>query len=599
MEYTTKKHSFFDTLFSLSPFEKVLVSVLTFFTITSATYIAYQANIKTFIEIPRMGGTYTEGIVGTPRFINPLLAISRADKDLVSVVYAGLLTRDTQGKLIPELVESYSVSEDGTVYTFTLKKNLIFHDKTPLTAEDVLFTVQQAANASVHSPLFANWDGVVVEKKDDRTIVFSLPAPYTPFLENLTLGILPSHIWSGLTADEFPFSQFNITPVGSGPYKVKVVDRDKSGIPTKYSLVRFDEYALGIPYIETVQFVLYNNDDDAITAYAEKKVDAINSIAPAQLETFLDTNTKPHTSIYRTRLLRVFGIFFNHNKQPIFLRDEVREALTVATPKKEIVSDILKGYGTIIDGPLPITNPSVKTTTSQEKEEGEEAKEEGDEEMNELAKTATDNIQRAQNILEGEGWKKNEAGIYTLESEKEIKTLSLSFSTVNTPELATMAERIAQNWRAVGAEVEVKVFEPTDLTQLVIRPRRFDTLLFGMVIGHELDLYAFWHSSQRNDPGLNIAQYADIETDSLLEKMRTEQNTEIRSSLYKDFTTTLQKNNTAIFLYVPDFIYIVNDNIHNVSIHPVADASERLDTIHTWNIETNTVWSFLADFFKA
>jgi peptide/nickel transport system substrate-binding protein len=592
MQNTTHSHSFFDTLKSLSPFERLFVGLLSFLTLVSGTSLAYTANESTFVEIPRGGGTYSEGIVGTPRFINPLLAISHADKDLVSIVYAGLMTRDAQGKLIPELAESYTVSEDGLVYTFTLREGLTFHDGTPITSEDVVFTVREAGNASVRSPLFANWDGVQAVNPDEQTIVFTLPEPYVPFLENLTLGILPAHIWAGLTAEEFPFSQFNITPVGSGPFRIDVVDRDKSGIPSTYKLTRFKEYALGAPFIDTIEFILYNNDEEALTAYKNGKINAINSVAPIHLEVLLNSGTKNDTSVHRAPFLRVFAVFFNHNKQPIFLRDEVRKALDVATPKKAIVGEILRGYGTLLEGPLPPYLTDIPATNVDETTSEETIEESAD------GKIPLNHIEQAQHILEDAGWKKGENGTYVLEDNGETIPLAVSFTTVDTPELMQTAERIAESWREVGAEVEVKVFEATDLAQSVIRPRRFDTLLFGMVVGHELDLYAFWHSSQRNDPGLNIAQYADIEADSLLGKMRTEQELTNRTTLYQEFTKLVSKNNSAIFLYAPDFIYVVDDSIRNVSIHPIAETSERFDTIHTWNIETDNVWFFLEQFFK-
>ena len=588
----------FDRLRILSSFERLVIGVLFLLVIISGTSLAYQTNKNTFVEIPRVGGKHVEGIVGTPRFINPLLAISNADKDLTALVYAGLLSRDAEGTLVPELAESYSVSEDGLVYTFTLRENVTFHDGTPLTAKDVVFTVEQAGNASVRSPSFADWEGVQIEQIDAKTVTFTLPEPYTPFIENLTIGILPSHIWEGLSAEEFPFSQFNITPVGSGPYMIEMIERDKSGIPTIYKLTRFKDFALGSPYIQTIEFVLFNNEEEALTAYSTGVVQAVNSITPMRLEEFLNTDTQNTIAIHRAPLLRVFGIFFNHNRQPIFLRKEVREALAEAAPRKAIVGEIFRGYGTLLDGPLLFSY--LTSTTSQDsipadevEPEEETSTGEGDE------KSAVNHIEQARHILEDAGWKREEgSGVYILEDDDETTRLSVALSTVNTPELVQTAERVASSWREVGAEVELKIFEPTDLTQSIIRPRRFDALLFGMVIGHELDLYAFWHSSQRNDPGLNIAQYADIEADALLEKMRTEQDASARSQLYYDFAALVRKNVSAIFLYAPDFIYLTDKRVHNVSVHPIVEPSERFDMVYSWYIDTDNVWSFLKGFFE-
>ncbi len=589
------RRSFIDTLLALGAFERLVVAILLTIIVVSGTSLLYSKNKETLVEVPRSGGKHIEGIVGTPRFINPLLAISQADKDLTGLVYAGLMTRDGNGTLVPELAEHYEISEDGTQYTFVLRENLIFHDETPLTADDVIFTVTQAANPSVRSTVFADWDGVQVEKIDDRTIIFTLPEPYAPFIENTTIGILPAHIWSRLSAEEFPVSQFNITPVGAGPYKIGLNDvlRDKSGIASGYRLTKFDEYALGEPYIHTLEFVLFSNTDDAITAYTSQEVNAINGISPSQLDALLTSPTLPKTAIHRTPLLRVFGIFFNHNKQPIFLKDGVREALEIATPKRAVVGEVLRGYGTVLDSPLPsfITNIGEQEKNLDNTSESE--KEHATEETS--SSVPINNVERARILLEEAGWKRGEDGVYAIEEDEVVQRLSFSLSTASTPELTHATQKIVDSWRDVGMEIELKTFEPTDLTQTVIRPRRFDALFFGMVLGHELDLYAFWHSSQRNDPGLNIAQYADIEADALLEKMRTETSADARKELYATFSELLKEQHVAIFLYAPDFVYVVNDSVHLVSLHPSKEPSERFDTVHLWHVETDTVWPFVKD----
>ena len=576
----SKNRSIFYTLSNLSSFEKLIAGALFIIVVVSGTKMFYTYNVGSFIEVPRSGGVHKEGIVGTPRFINPLLAVSRADRDLTSLVYAGLLTRDAEGNITPELARGYEISEDGLQYTVHLKENLTFHDGTPLTAKDVMFTVKQAGNEMLRSPVFPNWEGVQIQQVDDYTVIFTLTEPYAPFIENLTLGILPAHIWEGLSPEKFSFSDFNIKPVGAGSFMFGEIERDGSGIPLQYRLNKFDGYALGEPYLHAIDFLLFNNNDDALEAYAEGKVHAVNSVTPSNLEIFLNSDTEVKTAVHRAPLLRTFGIFFNHNKQRIFLEDEVREALEEATPKKALIGEILRGYGTELDCPLPPFITAFESTSNTNN-----------------STTSVNSIERARNILEAEGWEKGEDGVYTYENDDSEVRLSLSFSTVNTPELIRAAERIAESWREVGIEVELKVFDPTDLAQSVIRPRRFEVLLFGMEIGHELDLYAFWHSSQRNDPGLNIAQYADIEADAFLEKMRVEKDDEKRKELYQNFAELLKQQRTAIFLYSPDFIYVVNESVQNVQIHPLSDTSERFDTVHLWHKETDHVWPFVRNFF--
>lgn len=568
---------------TLSPFERVLVFILALTIFVSGSALLYQINKGTLVRLPRPGGLYIEGIVGTPRFINPLLSTSGADSDLTALVYAGLMTHDQNGTLIPELATGYTLSDDKKTYTFTLRAGLLFHDGTPLTSADVVYTVEQAAHAAIRSPYSVHWEGVTTTAPDESTVVFTLPIPYAPFIENTTLGILPKHVWSGLSPDQFPFSQFNITPVGAGPYRVVNVVRDTSGIPAQYELARFDEYALGAPNIQQIMFTLYRNNEDALTAFIDKKVDAVNTVSPARVTELLRAKTLQENEVRRVPQMRTYGIFFNQNKQPIFLHDEVRAALEKATPKQQIIDTVLKGYGQVIDTPVPpfalagtaLSSGSIASTTSA---------------------TSSLDLTEARAILEQAGWKRaSPDSVYTLDTKNGSQSLEFAISTVNVPELAEAAEIVADSWRALGATVEVKVYESTDLTQSVIRPRKYDALLFGTVIGHEVDLYAFWHSSQRNDPGLNIAEYVDIESDDLLEKARAESTIEVRNALITSFTDRVYAQHAAIFLYAPDFIYVVRDTVQQVSLHPLASADERFDTVHAWYIEVEHVWPFVRE----
>jgi peptide/nickel transport system substrate-binding protein len=567
----------------LSPFERVFVGVLILMIFVSGTTLLYGANKNTLVRLPRPGGTYTEGVVGTPRFINPLLSASEADRDLTALVYAGLMTHDKNGALVPELASGYTLSEDMTTYTFTLRKGLVFQDGTPLTSADVVYTVEQAANGAIRSPYAVHWDGVVATAPDESTVVFTLPAPYAPFIENTTLGILPKHVWGGLAPDQFPFSQFNITPVGAGPYKVANVVRDTSGIPARYELARFDQYALGAPNIEHLNFALYQSNDAVLDAFVKKEVDAVHGVSPEAVNNLLMVGTIKKSEVHQVPQLRTYGIFFNQNKQPIFLHDEVRAALEQATPKQQIIDTVLHGYGQVIDTPAPPFALSGNNLSS-----GETA-------TTTTATARSTELDAARSTLEEAGWKRNDQGIYTLTTKKGSQSLEFTIATVNIPELAQAANLVAASWRELGAQVEVKVYESTDLTQSVIRPRKFDALLFGTVVGHEVDLYAFWHSSQRNDPRLNIAEYADIESDGLLEKARTESNTDARNALTTSITDRIRAQHAAIFLYAPDFMYLVRDNIQQVTLHPLTTADERFDTVQTWYIEVEHVWPFVRD----
>lgn len=173
-----------------------------------------------------------------------------------------------------------------------------------------------------------------------------------------------------------------------------------------------------------------------------------------------------------------------------------------------------------------------------------------------------------------------------------VEILSFSLATSDVPELKAAAQIIVQEWKSIGADVDLKIFETGDLNQNVIRPRKYDTLFFGEIVGRELDLFAFWHSSQRNDPGLNIALYANITADKLLEDARTIADYSKRLTKYEEFEQEIAKDIPAIFVYSPDFIYVVPENINGLELGSVTTPSERFLNVHQWYIETDSVWSF-------
>lgn len=171
---------------------------------------------------PSQGGTFTGGIIGQPRLINPIFAPANdADRDLSELIFSGLLKYDSQGKLIPDLAENYQIADEGKIFEFNLKENLFWQKGRPISADDIVFTVKTIQNPDYKSPLRPSWLGVEAEKISEKKVRFTLKNSSAIFLENTTLKILPKHIWQDIDPNNFPLSVFNLKPVGSGPYKIK------------------------------------------------------------------------------------------------------------------------------------------------------------------------------------------------------------------------------------------------------------------------------------------------------------------------------------------------------------------------------------------
>jgi len=570
----SKRESIQQNIKTFSPSEKLLFFVLIFIFIGSVILILSNINKSFLTEVPTNGGSLKEGVVGSPRFINPLLANSDTDRDLTALVYSGLMKATPSGELIEDLAKSFTVSEDGFSYDFIIKDSASFHDGVDVTADDVIFTVQKAQDVSLKSPKRASWDGVTIEKIDDKHIRFILKQPYAPFLENTTLGILPKHIWIKAGTEQFSFSTFNNEPIGSGPYKIKKIKYNSGGTPEFYELESFSKYALGEPFISDMRIVFYPSETALIEGYKDGEVGGINSISPNKLSEF----EKAGVRIERSPLPRIFAVFFNQNQASVFANMEVRKALNIALDKDRIVQEILGGYGTNIDGPIP---PGVLALPNQNSKEI----------LNKEERKA-----KATAMLENNGWKLNEEDrVWEKKTKKSESQLRFSLSTSDTPELKAVAEIIAAEWRDLGVVIDLKIFESGDLNQNVIRPRKYDALLFGEIVSRELDLFAFWHSSQRNDPGLNIALYANITADRLLEDARAATDRNVMIEKYKEFEREVDTDVPAVFVYSPDFIYITPKNVKALELGAVTTPAERFLNIHEWYIETDKVWDFFTN----
>ncbi len=525
------------------------------------------ANKNSMTEIATSGGSITEGMVGPLRFINPILATYDTDRDMTSLVYSGLLRKKADGKLESDLVEKYNISTDGKRYTFVLKPNLTWHDGQPLTSDDVEFTIKKAQDPLVKSPRRANWEGVSIEKPDTQTIIFVLKQPYTGFLENMTLGILPKHLWNDVPPANFSFSDLNTNPIGSGPYLVSKVKKDSAGIPQYYNLEPFPGFALGKPRISIV-INIYPNETERLVAYETGAINSMGAISPEVANNLKLKNAR----IEEAPLPRIFAIFFNQNQDLVLANKEVRLALETAINKDVLVTKVLLGHGIPLNGPTQDTQAPKDNDSEDQK------------------------ITQAQAILEKAGWKKNAQGIYekTDPKKKTVTILQLSLSTSDTPELKKAGEIVQNVWKKMGADVELKVFETGTLQQTVIRPRKYDTLLFGQVVSQNQGLFAFWHSSQRLDPGLNIAQYTNLKVDKWLDEARTTLDPQQSKDNQAKAIQEIQNDRPAIFLYTPYFIYVVPSELKNLKLGALQTTSDRFNEIHKTFINTESIWKIFA-----
>jgi len=537
------------------------------------------------VPVPARGGEYVEAVIGAPSLPNPLYASgSDVDADLARLMYAGLMAETPDGRLVPDLAESYDLSEDGSEYVFRLKDDLTWHDGQKLTVDDILFTLNLIQNQDYKSPLLPLFRGVTGERVDDRTIKFKLANPSVGFLAALTVGILPTHVWQDVPPSGFTLADYNLKPIGAGPFKFKSLVRDRLGAVRSYTMERFNGAATPA-LLDRVTFRFYPDSETAANAVASRQADGMGFVP---LEDRDKIESRHDLTRYSLRLPQYTAVFLNPKNQALWKDDAVRAALVLATPRDKIVADVLHGDAVLAESPILAGLPGYDANVKQPAYDPEAAKASLEKAgyvfatptstYRELAKTKT--------ITIGSGKK----AVKKTVADGTPIPLKFKLTTVNREEYVAVANALAEAWKAVGFEVEVATVPVTNVSRDLLKTKDYEALLFGEVIGADQDPYPFWHSSQSGDGGFNLSVYANRAVDDALTAGRTTTSTEARAPSYAAVAKKIVADAPAVFLYTPLYPYYVGNDIRGVTEDLVATPADRLSGIRDWYQKTRRAW---------
>ena len=456
------------------------------------------------------GGELTEGLVGQPQFINPVLSLSNGvDTDLSRLVFAQLLKFDQNGNLIPDLAEKVpAVSSDQKTYTLKLKPNLKWQDGKPLNADDVAFTIETIQNSDFASPLQPNWARVKVAKLDDLTVTFKLREVSNSFMNNFALGIIPKHIWGQVSSSNFRLSDYNLKALGAGPYTVQQITKTSDGTVRSISLKASDQYYQGAPYISTITFKFYSDYDSLINAYQGREIQSLGFVL---FDRKAFAKATDNTNQYKFNLPQYQAVFLNQ-QHAIIKEKAVRQALWLTTNRQAIISEAYAGNATAVYGPILPESLGYNPATE---------------------KTVHNNLNEAAGVLDKAGWILDPATNIRMKNKKPLEfNLALNGNLVLNVKTAQILQT---QWSAIGVKVDLVIVGSKELEQDYIRPRNFDALLFAENVGADPDPFAFWHSSQSRDPGLNLSEFSSVEADKLLTQARQTADLNIRIKDYQRF----------------------------------------------------------------
>lgn len=548
----------------LSRREKILVLCLTGILLLDLGYITARFYINNTLSAPAYGGSFTEGEIGEPRLINPVIAQSQTDKDLSKLVYSGLYKYGPDGKLVPDLAASdVQISQDQHEYTIKLKPNLKWQDGQALTADDVIFTIQLIQNPDYRSPYRKLWSNITAEKIDDQTIKLTNTGVSAPFLTNLTIGILPRHKWLGVTPDNFYYSAFNLEPVGSGAYFIKQITKTAVGDIKSITLDSFSNYALGKPYIDSITMKFYGSNDDLMSALHTREIDTIG-IAPFDGGiTYDPKNSKLNT--VKIPMYEYQALFFNLSENQALADRTVRQALSLGLSRTGLINDVFSGFG------VPAYTPILP---------GQVGYDAGS------AKSNNGDINAANALLDQDGWTKGQDGIRTKGKTQLAFTITTNDFDLN----QKTAQNLQKQWQALGAKVDIKIVPTSDLANTNLKNRDFQALLFAESTGYDPDPFVFWHSSQNKNPGFNLSQYTNSTIDNLITDARTTFDQNQRASDYKQFQEVFSIDMPAIILDQTEFAYQSRQNIQGIDTKALASPEDRFYDVNHWYIQTKRVF---------
>ncbi|HEU4758500.1 MAG TPA: ABC transporter substrate-binding protein [Dehalococcoidia bacterium] len=498
---------------------------------------------------------YSEALVGAPGRVNPLFVhLNDVDRDMASLVFSGLTRLGPDGEVLPDLAQSWEVSEDGRTFTFRLRAGVAWQTGAPFTAADVLFTYGLLADANLQgAPEEASlWRQAKCSAPNDLMVQCTLPQPFAPFLAFATMGILPKHILEGAQAATLGENGFNKKPVGTGPFRLAQLDE------THVILKANTQYYGSRPQLDEIEFRFYPDTATAAAALSRKDVEGLLLGPEASQEDFDAVSGRGDLKAYTANRSAYTVLYLNNAEAP--LNDgSVRRAIAYAVDIDGIVGKLLAGRA--VRGSSPIAPGTWAANAELEPYPHDQ--------------------DEARSLLEAAGWLLPGEGKVRQRDGVELR---ISLMTDRDALRGALADEVAQELEEVGISVTVVRQDSTALVQDFLIPRQYQAAIFGWDVGADPDPYPAWHSSQISDNGRNLAAYANPEADAVMEEARRTTDLDRRQALYYTFQTIFHDDVPSVILYYPVYTYFVSDEVKDVKMGTLFNTSSRFASVASWRV---------------
>ena len=523
-----------------------------------AALLRYAAYNFTTVTVPDRGGTFVEGIVGNPQYLNPLFShFNQVDETLCALLFSGLTRLDEQGNVVPDLAESWTVSSDGLTYDFRLRSGLAWHDGAALTAADVLYTADALQDPGFPglSDLGALWRTVKAAAPDGPaglTVRFTLKQPLASFADYTTIGLLPAHLWERVPITQMLSSQLNTRPIGAGPYQLTQITA------TRAEMTANPRYHGATPYLTGLTFRFYPDYQSLLPAFDRGEIDGVSYIAPDDMTA---AGKRQDLQLLSAPLSGYTLIYLNlqNPNTPFFKEKAVRQALLYALDRQMLIDTVLFGQGLAAHTPIL---PGVWAYDS------------------ETPRYAYD-LEQARRLLDEAGWKDSDG-----DGVRDQGGVKLAFILLGDSQ--PLLDAIATAWARIGVQAAARAVSLPGLTADFLTPRNFDAAVVHWELPGDPDPYPLWHSTQVKD-GQNYAGWSLRVADEAIEKARAVTDRGARRGYYSVFQRIFAAETPALLLYHPVYTYGVRAKVHDVQIGPLNTPADRFRGIANWYIVTRRI----------
>jgi peptide/nickel transport system substrate-binding protein len=501
-------------------------------------------------------GRYSEGFVGQFQRINPLFVdLNAADRVASQLVFSGLVKYSPlKGEVVPDLGQ-FTWSEDKKTLVFDLRSDVKWHDGQLFSADDVIFTFGLIQDKDFPNPILkANFDGVEVKKISESQVSFTLKEFNSFFISNLTVGILPQHLLSDVSAAEIATVDFNVLPVGTGIYKMSTPYQKYSDGRNELILQVNEDFYDATPKIAEIRLVTFENEEDLIKG--KTQLNALDRVSPALIS---QLRNDPRFEFVSYSLPQYTALFLNMDK-PMFKSQKLRIALQKSLDKKKLL-ELLSGFQAV-DTPLMELKQD-QWIYMANKEEAQGA-------LHDAKYRYAKDGDKFRSDVDGE--------------EFVIKLLTREFpeGTTRSAENKVLTDFVLKSWNEVGIQVEVSALTEADFAQ-ALNDRNYDVVIAGQSLGYNLDTFSFWHSSQA-EKGLNLSNYRSFAADKLIEAAREAADSQEKLKKLEDLAKNIAEDIPAIFLYRPVYYYVSDKSIDGVMLENMVFSGDKFGAVDEWKL---------------